>query len=197
MVSINTTAGDNCPSPWIKDSFNNVTFCLGSTEAGCYSVNYSTNGTSYHRVCGKASGYQKGTPDGFRSPVVDGLSITYGSPRQHLWTYAVGFSDSDNFANVNCPCNSRFAGRNPPAFVGSDYYCESGRTVHMEYYLTDVLWDGEGCIAGNMCCSDPNLPWFYRQLNGTTQDDIEVRSCMDGDFNDEALLITSVELYVQ
>ena len=55
------------------------------------------------------------------------------SPHQHLWNYAVGFSDSNNFAGVNCPCNSVFAGRNPPAFVGSDYYCESGRTVHMEY----------------------------------------------------------------
>ena len=199
----NTTAGDNCPSPWIKGSFNNVTFCLGSTEAGCYSVNYSTNGTSYHRVCGRASAYQKGSTSAFHSStgssIIDGMSITHGSPRQHIWTYAVGFTDSANVV-YNCPC-AFYGGPDAPAFVGSHYYCESGANLTADvssYFLTDVLWDGEGCSAGNTCCSDPNLPWFYRQLNGTTQDDIEVRSCTDGVFiSDEATLITNIELYVQ
>ena len=209
IASFNITAGDDCPSPWVKSSHNNVSFCIpASTAAGCYSVNYSTNGMSYQKVCGRASGYQKGSPDGFASytdvfDYFEGLSITHGSPRQHIWTYAVGLTDSGNYPNVqyNCPCTSpTYRGSLPSDFVGSHYYCESGTTnswTHEAHYLSDVLWDGAGCSTGNMCCSDPNLPWFYRQLNQTTQDDIKVTSCMDQPFSDEAVLITNLELYIQ
>ena len=61
----------------------------------------------------------------------------------------------------------------PTDFVGSDYYRESGvdsSWTHEAFYLSYVLWDGAGC-------SDPKLPWFYRQLSDATQDDIEVRLC--------------------
>ena len=123
------------------------------------------------------------------------------SPRQHIWTYAVGLTDSGlTLSYLNCPCAAVYSGPASPSFVGSHYYCESGAGSTWEastYYLSDVLWDGAGCSAGNTCCSDPNLPWFYRQLSQTTQDDIEVRSCMDEPFSNEAVLITNLELYVQ
>ena len=97
IASFNITAhaGDDCPSPWVKSSHNGVNFCIpASTAAGCYSVIYSTNGMSYQRVCGRATGYQKGSPDAFIfATQFEGLSITHGSPRQHIWTYAVGLSD--------------------------------------------------------------------------------------------------------
>ena len=94
IASFNITAGDDCPSPWVKSSHNGVSFCIpASTAAGCYSVNYSTNGMSYQRVCGRASGYQKGTPSAFNGNAmsidnyyVEGLSITHGNPRQHMVT---------------------------------------------------------------------------------------------------------------
>ena len=211
IASFNITAGDDCPSPWVKSSYNGVSFCIGSTAAGCYSVIYSTNGMSYQRVCGRASGYQKGSPSAFftvngttiDSIYVEGLSITHGSdPRQHIWTYAVGLTDSGSgaFSMHNCPC-AVHAGPTPPSFVGSHYYCESGAGSTADFvthHLSDVLWDGASCSTGNnTCCSDPNLPWFYHQLNQTTQDDIEVRSCMDQPFGDEAVLITNLELYIQ
>ena len=207
IAGFNITAGDDCPSPWIKRSHNGVSFCIASTAAGCYSVFYSTNGTSYQKVCGRASGYEKGSPSAFNcignecsidGIYVEGLSITHGSPRQHVWTYAVGFTDSTGQIH-DCPCAST-SGLNAPAFVGPHYYCESGALLHNSvnaYYLSDVLWDGQGCSAGNTCCSDPNLPWFYRQLNQTTQDDIEVRSCMDESFGNEAMLLTNLEIFVQ
>ena len=120
IASFNITAGDDCPSPWVKSSHNGVSFCIpASTAAGCYSVNYSTNGMSYQRVCGRASGYQKGSTDAFTRLTNDfdyfeGLSITHGSPRQHIWTYAVGLTDSGTSPGVvfNCPCAS-------PAYRGS------------------------------------------------------------------------------
>ena len=134
IASFNIIAGDDCPSPWVKSSHNGVSFCIpASTAAGCYSVKYSTNGMSYQRVCGRASGYQKASPDGFQgnsidNGYVDGLSITHGSPRQHIWTYAVGLTDSGT--SNNCPC-AAVPGPTPPSFVGSHYYCESGAYICM------------------------------------------------------------------
>ena len=116
----------------------------------------------------------------------------------YIWTYAVGLTDSGSHLN-DCPCTFT-GGQNPSSFVGSHYYCESGAGstwAGNTYYLSDVLWDGAGCSANNTCCSDPNLPWFYRQLSQATQDDIEARMCTDQDFNDEAVLIANLELYIQ
>ena len=76
-------------------------------------------------------GYQKGTLDGYKhiqsinGVYVDGVSITLGSPRKHVWTYAVGSSDDYDYRCCNCPCDIH-SGPPPPAFVGNDYYCESG-----------------------------------------------------------------------
>ena len=56
---------------------------------------------------------------------VDGLSITYGFPRVHVWTYAVGASKDPLFGGTagNCPCQS---GQLQPHFVGDNMYCDSG-----------------------------------------------------------------------
>ena len=211
IAGFNITAGDDCPSPWVERSHNDVNFCTSTSGSkSCSSVSYSTNGMSYQRVCGRASGYQKGTPDAFSSNrdninsyYVDGLSITHGNgSHQHIWTYAAGLTGSGDLHNNNyrnCPC-ANFSGRAPPRFVGSHYYCESGAGSSANgstYYLSDVLWDGAGCSANNTCCDNPNLPWFYRELNMATDDDIEVRICTSAGFNDEAILITNLELYVQ
>jgi len=74
---------------------------------------------------------------------VDGISITLGSPRKHVWTYAAGISDDHDKNCCNCPCATH-PGPPPPAFVGNDYYCESGNVGAHDvlYYLSDPLWDG-------------------------------------------------------
>ena len=46
----------------------------------------------------------------------------------------------------------------------------------MTHTFNDTLWDGAGCIDN--CCDDTTQPWFYRQLNQITQDDIEARICV-------------------
>ena len=56
---------------------------------------------------------------------VDGISITLGSSRKHVWTYAAGLSDNYDCKDYNSPCATT-PGCSPPAFVGNDYYCESG-----------------------------------------------------------------------
>ena len=106
----------------------------------------------------------------------DGVLITRGSPRQHLWTYAAGLSETYSYTSFLCPCartdyNSSWI----PSFVGSNFYCETGRIgtgPNGKIFWEDPLWDGKGCFtSGNTCCD--RYGWFHRQVPPTT-DDIEV-----------------------
>ena len=129
---------------------------------------------------------------------VSGLSITYSNnPRKHIWTFASGFSEGINIA-WNCPC-SIHSGNKPPSFVGKDYYCESGSVGLPDtgtFHFDDKLWDGAECTRG-ICCDNTTQPWFHRQLNQITQDDIEARICTRGMFGQRSTLIDQLELYVQ
>ena len=133
---------------------------------------------------------------------VDGVSITHGNPRKHIWTLAAGLVETINtrFNHFRCPCNSP-AGTQPPSFVGSDYYCESG--LYSEPWTTivysdDILWDGERCDATeHSCCNPPDLPWFCKELPEPTSDDLEVRICTDQPLVDEDVPLEVIELYVQ
>ena len=212
--------GDACPGGWTSYG----SYCRGGSAAGCHSAYFSTNSTSYSKVCGKARGYQKGTTDAFYPHAyaygkvtwytpdtttsrsldgvyVDGISITSGNPRKHVWTYAVGLSDDHNYPQLNCPC-AKTPGPDPPAFVGSHYHCEAGNTgtyggEHATLYSSDPLWDGAGCLSENSCCYDAGLPWFFRQFPVTTTGDIEVRICRDQVFADEGVAVEQLQLYVQ
>ena len=208
IAGINISAGDDCPTGWSKSSHNGVSFCRApSDNRGCYSTFFSTNGVSYQHVCGRARGYQKGSTDAFEfstlsidSYYVDGLSITHGNPRQHIWTYAVGLTDNGNNPKHNCPC-AAIPGSAPPSFVGSNYYCESGAGNSWDfstYHFSDPLWDGAGCSANNTCYYNRNQPWFHHQLSKMTQDNIEVRICRYNGFSsNEGILVDVLELYIQ
>ena len=212
IANINISAGDDCPGEWKKATQSGVSFCrVASNDLEiCSSANFSTNGISYQRVCGRARGYQKGDTVGFYATslhykktiddsYVSGLSITYRSnPRLHIWTFGSGRGEKSG-NSFTCPCSDygkRLHG--PPHFVGNNYYCESASwyiSDYNTYYFNDTLWDGEGCVDN--CCDDTTQPWFYRQLNQTTQDDIEVRICAHGSFIHRSTLIDQLELYIQ
>ena len=210
IADYDISRGDDCPKGWNKITANNVAMCRSpSDNAGCYSSMFSVHEVNYNKICGKVKGYQKGTPSAFGevstpsldNGYVEGISITLGYPRKHVWTYAVGLSDDDNHAGGvhNCPC-SKNRGTQPPPFVGNHYYCESGNTgthVSSQYYTEDPLWDGEGCLSDNNCCTNTDQPWFFRQLAMKRQDDIEVRLCTNQAFSNEAVLVEQMELYVQ
>ena len=180
---------------------------LAFVEWPVIGANFSTNGISYQRVCGRARGYQKGDTiafygEGYDSDTIDedyvsGLSITYSSnPRQHIWTFASGLGER-TYQIYSCPCTST-AGYSPPSFVGNNYYCELASWYCCDfdtYYFNDTLWDGAGCIDN--CCDDTTQPWLYRQLNQITQDDIEARICALGPFSQRSTLIDQLELYIQ
>ena len=202
-----TEDGATCPDTLRQITFpNNLCARTTSGAASCSSVTFSTHGMKYHKVCGQAVGYQKGSPDGFQPPddinsyYVDGMSITYGSPRKHIWTYAVGISDDHNYnGNYNCPC-AKYPGPAPPSFVGDHYYCESGNTGTYDFttvHINDPLWDGEGCGTDNNCCAQPGMPWFCRTLPQEVEGDIEVRLCADEGLANEELYLELLEIYLQ
>ena len=67
IVNINVSTRGNCPTGWRKDTYSGVSFCRVVSDDGsiCSSTNFSTNGMSYQKVCGRARGYQKGWSTGF------------------------------------------------------------------------------------------------------------------------------------
>ena len=131
-----------CPSNWTEIPAP-VRTCGRPTSAGgsCPGVKYSAKSLQYSQVCGRVIGYQDGSSDAFypgqssSSPddiYVDGVSLTHGVPRKHIWTFAVGGTDGSlGDSDVNCPCFNPAASGNvlpstPPTFVGNSYFCESG-----------------------------------------------------------------------
>ena len=207
IANIDISAGDDCPGEWRKATQSNVSFCRVASKSGsvCSSASFSTNGTNYQRVCGRARGYQKGDTLGFYGvrynrlidqDYVDGLSITYGrNPRQHIWTFANGRGEK---LNQGYSCRCTYTNAYLPSFVGSNYYCESAPWYccnYDTYFFNDTLWDGAGCTDD--CCKNTTQPWFYRQLNQITQDDIEARICAYGSFGIRSTLIDQLELYIQ
>ena len=119
-------------------------------------------------------------------------------PKSATGTYAIGRTDTNsNDPSGNCPC-SEFPGPLPPSFVHDNYYCESGyvdNAAVSAVNLNDPVWDGEGCFPQNSCCSEPSLPWFYRQIPLTASEDIETRICCDQ--GAEEVLLRDLQLYVQ
>ena len=204
-----TEPGASCPTS-LRQINTPAKLCGRHTAPGCSGVTYSVDGIRYSKVCGQARGYQYYSPDAFKQVVnditdinsyyVDGVSITYGMPRHHLWTYASGLSGNYNNGAYNCPC-AKYPGESPPAFVGLDYYCESGITGRWQdnnrIALEDPLWDGHGCGPGNSCCAQAGMPWFCRTLPQGVSENIEVRVCADAVLADEEVYIELLEVYIQ
>ena len=122
IADIDTTKSATCPNGWT----NYTTYCTGGSTAGCHSAYFVTDSIKYSKVCGKVVGYLKGSMDGFYPSAyahgkhngytpttssrsldgvyVDGISVTSGDPRKHVWTYAARLSSDGNHPQYNCPC---------------------------------------------------------------------------------------------
>ena len=195
---------DACPSP-LRTVTTPKRMCAKQGGAGCSSVLFNTHGFPYTEVCGQAIGYQFHSTDAFAqhyatasidNAYLDGISITYGMPRQHLWSYAMGFTQSQRDYIDVCPCASS-PGKQPPSFVQNNYYCKSGNVGQAEsqWYTNDTLWDGEGCPVNNTCCDPPNQPWFHRRITTNTTYDLEARWCRDEAAANEDIGVELLELY--
>ena len=212
VAYIDTTQGPGqCPSGLVQhvNSATNQRACGRSIDRGCSSVTYPAGG-NYTNICGQVRGYQFYSPNAFQGaqgktindPYVDGVSITCGSQRQHVWTYASWYHEEENIIHSSvCPCG-RSAPNDysyVPTFVGRDFYCETAftrnsRTTRIAW--ENPLWDGAGSACGNggRCCA--TFGWFHKTVSPSTSDHIEVRWCADQDRRNEDVLTELVEIWV-
>ena len=201
-----TNSSHQCPSGLMERIFSGKRTCVRiETTHGCSSANnFITPGIEYSHVCGRVIGYQYGSPDAINggninTNYVDGVSLTHGDPRQHIWSFVAAQDEAGSNPSSACPCNNAPQATPPPAFVGNDYFCDTGSEERREliFYGDDPLWDGAGCGPLNTCCSFNTPPWFYKQLPRPTTDDIEMRVCTIGNIANEDVTIEIVEIYVQ
>ena len=207
VVYLNMTdTNTNCPSGWQLTSHSKRTCGKVSTSSlSCDSVFFPVSGGDYTSVCGSIKAYQYSRVDAFEAyhlgtvatingAYVAGVSLTHGSPRQHIWTFAAAATETITNAE-GCPCNG--ATVTIPPFVGGEYFCESGLNSGSPsgFYPDDPLWDGEGCSSSSSCCSFNNPPYFTKQLPSPTSDPIEARLCR-WDSDDDSP-VEFMELYVK
>ena len=217
-----TDSTENCPSGFKLYQSGGVKACGRATSSvgSCVSVQFPSNGISYSQVCGRVVGYQYKTTDAvypgdytgevaitqshtdINSYYVDGVSITRGSPRQHVWTLMAGVSSAGN-SGGSCPCSpGSLQNSTLQSFIGNDYFCESGNpatdgSIQHIFYPSDPLWDGKDCSSEGDCCTAPGLPWFHKVLNTTTTDYLELRVCADQLTVDEDIPVSFYELYIK
>ena len=207
-----TNNSTTCPPNWQLEPGLPRRVC-GRTTAGfgpnahtCDSVNFTVTGGEYSRVCGQIRSYQYGETDGFQTfntqgvtsidrAYISGVSLTHGSPRQHIWSFVAGRNEYQRTLIDTCPCDATIV-INTPSFVGNDYFCESGVNSGSVsgFHTDDPLWDGDNCISTSTCCSFNNPPYFTKDVN-TTTDDLEVRICTWDTSEDTPIEL--IELYVQ
>ena len=201
-----------CPSVWQEITTPHRVCGRRSSSASCEGLTYPTGNVQYDQVCGRIIGYQLGSPDAFRGSLlsintsyVDGVSVTRGSPRQHIWTFAAGVHEHMTYHWSTCPCvaGSTNEVRNYiPPFVSQNYFCETGLT---QWNITDgifwpnsdPLWDGQGCGPTSSCCTFNSPPWFNVRLPSATADYIEVRICNIEGIGADDTPIQLMELYVK
>ena len=204
----------NCPSGFRLYQSGSVRVCGRpvTSSGSCVSVEFPSNGMSYSQVCGRVTGYQYASPDAvsnggsnhnnLNGDYVDGVSITHGSPREHVWTLIASlYETSTYYLSDICPCATG-ATQQVQSFVGDHYFCESGiATVswQQQLYTSDPLWDGQSCGSNESpCCNVPGIPWFHRDYgNTTTTDYIELRVCGDEGTDNEDVPVSYYEIYVK
>ena len=167
---------------------------LETNGGSCPSVVFTAMG-NYTEVCGRVIGYQYGNAGGINpgghactsgldQTYVDGVSITRGSPCQHIWTFITSHNEVKDVGSDNrhsCPCVFPDSVPPLPSFIGNDWFCKSGlseeTTVGGVFYNSDPLWDGEQCGPLEPCCNTTGQPWFHKTLDSPSSDYLELRVC--------------------
>ena len=194
MADCNT----QCPSAdFVPLNDNGVRKCgiPPALDAWCEPTNFTlSKDLVYSKVCGRVAAYASGSPDAFASTLsevtidsvyLDGVSLTHGpsGSRSHIWSFAACTSGS-----TSCSCLNSSSSRAPPAFVGSDYFCDSSGPGG-----SAPLWQNCSSVdLGSKTC-----PWFFKDLPAATSDAIELRACADQHRVDEDVAISAVEIYIQ
>ena len=214
IAYLNTSdSAEECPPGFKLYQSGGVRACgrQTSSSGSCQSVKFPSYSISYSQVCGRIMGYQYRSPDAINadfgtghhdinSDYVDGVSLTHGSPRQHVWTFMAGTFENKQRSTANCPC-AHGTTQTVQSFIGTDYFCESGNPDtywQSKLYIADPLWDKKGCSTiEQLCCHARGLPWFHKTIQFPTNDYIEMRVCGDQSTWDEDVPVSYYEIYVK
>jgi hypothetical protein len=197
--------GESCPSPWIPSARG----CVRVTDAAESSV-LVTPPFSFREMRGTVRALGFGVAEAFRDDggktiddtYVDGMSITVGTPRNHVFTFALGKTDSFNGDSTGvCPCDG---GTPSPSFVGASYLCEEPaescdpvNSATRFFDDTDVLFDGQD-IQEAVCLNVPeSAPDFQVDLGVVHGEDVELRMIFDEASNNEDLAVIHMDLWVR
>jgi hypothetical protein len=212
VAYLNMTDPDQtCPIQWRLYEQDTTRACgrQESNIASCDSVQFSSDGYVYTEVCGRITGYQHGSPDagshlGIRltpgdeinQPYVDGVSITYGKPRKHIWSL---YASIDGF---QCCTIEHLNFTRHLTFIGNNYFCDSGNPTNSPWsntLFTELpLWDGIArCRSSRTCCAPTSGPWFRTTLTVPTISDIEIRICGDQHSTDEDTPVGLIDVYIR
>lgn len=195
--------GGPCPGEWLPPA--GVPGC-GRTDATA-SMRSATFASPipYREVRAVIRAFGFGGPDAFNrlfvgaensvdSFYVDGVSLTVGEPRRHVFTWAQGLVDNAIGSSDSCPCVD---GAAAPAIVGDRYLCEAGDTSCCHFWdFTDVLWDGNQ--LGDTCRASPEGgSSVVLTLDGEETEPLEVRILHDEGADDEDLAVQKLDLFVR
>ena len=106
---------EKCPTQFRTYSQDGVRACgrPATSSGSCVGITFSSRDIRYSQVCGKIIGYQVGITDAalqhqtgsnINGNYADGISLTHGYPRKHIWTLMSGAMDNGKY-NL-CPCSN-------------------------------------------------------------------------------------------
>lgn len=202
-----TDPGERCP-PSLQEISAFGRSCQRTNHsshsgAGCSSLYFPTQGFNFSEICGRIIGFQYGPTTAFKSyhdslnrsvtvsindVHVDGVSLTFGHHRDHIWTLASARGLQYRDTSV-CPCTGGGTSsptNTVPPWVGTDYFCDTAANITWEtirgsphiFFPGNKLWDGEDCWGNSTCCEFNSPPWFHRQFGGVgILDYVELRLC--------------------
>ena len=173
-LNLSDQEDNGCPSGF--EYHNSMSCRRSSSSAGCSPVAYKTRNISFTQVCGTIIAQVVGTPDGFRNGSIDendmdNISLTFGSPRNHLWSYPVLHNG-----------NWKDCMKSKPGIVSSHFFC----------FSPDF---SSGMVCSERGCSEN---WFYRHFEESiTHSNIELSVCRSQSRNYEDIHLMHIEIYVQ
>ena len=109
-----------CPPAWelITTPKRSCGRPSNAERLSCFSAMFPIQGIQHSQVCGRITGYQVGEPQAFHlenrnrpqsinGAYVDGVSVTYGNPRQHIWTFAASLDETGTYdTDGRCSCTN-------------------------------------------------------------------------------------------
>ena len=199
--------GDACPPGWAAAARGCVRPASGGASQASTTVLPSHPFAAMRGIVagfglGGSDAYRDGTGATIDGIYVDGLTITRGVPRRHVFTFAHGCTEVfGDGATCGCPCDG---GTAAPTFVGTDFRCEEpqrsvepSNTGNRFFDVDDPLFDGGG-IEDATCVGDAeSSSSFTIEMADVAADPVELRLMGTEGSGNEDLAVVGLELWIR